>query len=205
VQLQSSSEENKPRVDALSITHFNSEGTNMSNVYCLTGAKMDQKLCKLCYDFDSMAQWAFAKYGVDKNHEQASSIVESMNKLIRSRYKAHNKLYDQVMSEIHYGNPGNKLTQVRKALLACPRRVLSSFHNKIIKSDVDLKDPRTLAAFKAASEILDYFLQLEHDHMRAYLEATETHLGLQRARRRQQTLQAWQSKQECPQGVEGSR
>jgi hypothetical protein len=98
------------------------------------------------------------------------------------------------------------LIEVRKKLVIGPRRVLTSFHNKITKSDdVNLEDPRALAAFKAANEILDYFLQLEHDHMRAYLEAAETHLRLQRARRRQQTLQPLPSKQESPQRAEGTR
>jgi hypothetical protein len=177
----------------------------MNNVYCLLGTKMDKKLCKFHYDLDSMMQLTFAKYGVERDHRQARSIVEFMHNLIRSRYKMHNDLYNKVISAIHHATPRNELTEVRKKLVIGPRGVLTSFHNKITKSDVGLEDPRALAAFKAANEILNYFLQLEHDHMRAYLEATETHLRLQRARRRQQTLQPSQSKQESPQRAEGAR
>jgi hypothetical protein len=176
----------------------------MSNVYCLLGIKMDKTLDQFCDDVENMMQVTFAKYGVDPDHRQASSIIEVMSNLIRSRYKMHSDLYNKAISAIHRATRRNELTEVRKKLVIGPRWVLTSFHNKITKSDVDLEDPRALTAFKAANEVLDYFLQLEHDHLRAYLEAIETHRRLQRARRRQQTLQPSQSKQGSPR-AEGTR
>jgi hypothetical protein len=177
----------------------------MNNVYCLLGTRLDKTLCKFGYDLDSMVRLTFAKYGVERDHRQARYIVEVMDELMRSGYKMHKHLYNKVISELHRPRPKNELIEVRKKLVIGPRRVLTAFHNKITKSDdVNLEDPRALAAFKAANEILDYFLQLEHDHMRAYLEAAETHLRLQRARRRQQTLQPLPSKQGSPQRAEGT-
>jgi hypothetical protein len=170
----------------------------MNNVYSLLATKMNRKLCGFEYDLNSMVRLTFAKYGVERDHPQNCSINKVMDNLIKSRLKMHDDLNYFILS-IHLPRRKNKLNEVRKTLATGPRRILTFFHNKITKNDVDLEDPRTLAAFKAAMEILDYFLQLEHDYLRACLEATETHLRLQRARRRQQTLQPLQSKQESPQ------
>jgi hypothetical protein len=176
----------------------------MNEVYSLLAVKMDTKLQRCYYDLNSMVQLTFAKYGVERDHPRACSIIKVMDNLIKSRLKMHDDLNYFILS-IHRPTRKNELTEVRKTLVSGPRRILTSFHNKITKSDVDLQDPRVLAAFKAAMEILDYFLQLEHDYLRAYLEATETHLRLQRARQRQQSLQHSQLRQESTQRAEGTR
>jgi hypothetical protein len=176
----------------------------MNNVYSLLAAQMNTRLVRFDRDFNSMVQLTAARYGVERDHPQVCSIIRLMDNLIKSRLKMHDDLNCFILS-IHRPMRKNELIEVRKKLVIGPRRVLTSFHNKITKSNVDLENPRTLAAFKAAMEILDYFLQLEHDYLKVYLEATETHLRLQRARLRQQTLQPLESKQESPQRAEGTR
>jgi hypothetical protein len=176
----------------------------MNNVYSLLAVKMDTAL-RDCYDdLNSMINSIGAKYGVERDQPQARLIIKVMETLIRSRFKMLDDLNDFIL-RIHLRTRTNELKEVRKKLVTNPRRALTSFHNKITTSDVDLKDPRALAAFKAANEILECFLRLEHDYMRDYLEATETHLRLQRARQRQQALQASQPEQESPQRAEGAR
>jgi hypothetical protein len=188
------------------VLHFNEERTLMSNVYSLLNENMNRHHRKFSYDLDSTSDSAIARHNVELNDPQVRSVFKSLDNLMTSRYVATDKLYRHNIYAIHHGkNPQKELKDIRAKLADDPRRIVLSFHERLTKNNVDLADPRALAAFKAATEILYHFLQLEHDYMRAYLEEAQTHRRLRRARRRQQTLQLSQSKQKSPQEAEGTR
>jgi hypothetical protein len=153
------------------------------------------------FDYTLNCAWksAIAKYNVDLNDRQVRSVFNSLDNLIRSRRQALDTLYVRSSYAILYEKPHSRLNELRAGLADDPRRVVLSFHKRIAKNKVDLGDPRALAAFEAASHILDRFLQLEHEYIRAYLVEVQTHLRLRRARRRKQTLELSRSKGERPQ------
>jgi hypothetical protein len=177
----------------------------MSNVYSLLNEKMNRHHQQVFYDLDRTSDSAIARQNVELNDRQVRSVLNSPNNLITSRYVGTDSLYSNGIYALHREKPAPELKALRAKLADDPRRVLIEFHKRPTKNNVDLGDPRALAAFKAASEILDHFLQLEHEYMRAYLEEAQTHLRLRRARRRQQTLELSRSKQESPQEAEGTR
>jgi hypothetical protein len=188
------------------VLHFNEKRTHMGNVHHLLDERMQKRLGKFSYDLDNAWRSAITRRYLDPTHGQVRSIFKSLNRLIRDRRDVHDSLCSKNMYAIQRGKiPQNELKELRARLADDPRHVLLSFHKRIANNDVDLDDPDTLAALKAASEILAHFLQLEHDYIRTYLEEAQTHLRLQRARRRQQTLLLSQSKQVSPQKVDGTR
>jgi hypothetical protein len=177
----------------------------MSNVHSLLAEKMNKHLRKFQNDLGSTWVSAVARYNVEQNDRQVRSVFKSLNNLIRPKYDATDRLCRDGIYAIHHGKPNRGLAKIRAELAKAPRRIVLLLHKRLRKNNVNLADPRALAAFKAATEILSHFLQHEHDYMRAYLEEAQTHLRLRRARRRQQTLQLSQSKQESSREAEGPR
>jgi hypothetical protein len=177
----------------------------MSNVYSLLNEKMNRHHQRVFHDLDRTSDSAIARHNVELNDRQVHSVFNSLENLVTSRYDATDRLYSHGIYKLHHGKPARELKELRTKLADDPRHVLISFHKRLRKNNVNLEDPRALAAFKAASEIIDHFLQLEHKYMRAYLVEAQTHLRLRRARRRQQTLELSHSKQESPQEAEGTR
>jgi hypothetical protein len=185
------------------VLHFNQERTHMSKVYSFLNEKIDKRLRRLPDNLESKWNATIHRYKVDPNDRQVRSVFNSLNNIMSSRHDAHERLYNNLIYALHRGKPSHALKEIRAKLVDDPRRVLMELHKRLKKNSIDLDEPRALAAFKAASEILWHFLQLEHDYMRAHLEEAQTHLRLRRARRRQQTLQRSQST--FPQGAESAR
>jgi hypothetical protein len=176
----------------------------MSNVYHLLDHKMNRHFQTFYYNLEEAWKLSIARYSVEHNHRQVRSVFNSLKNLIRSRSQALEALYVHSAYAILYEKRRSKLDDIRARLADDRGRVVISLHKRIANNNVDLDDPRALAAFRAASEILYHFLQLEHEYMRTYLEEAQTHLRLRRARRRQQTLQLLQSKPASPQEAEGT-
>jgi hypothetical protein len=175
----------------------------MSNVHSLLNEKMNRHFDRFSYDLENAWRSAISRYNIDPTHRGVRSVFMPLNNIIGDRYDAHDTLCRHNIHAIHYGkNPQHELRELRTTLADDARRVVISFHKRITKNNVDLEDPRALAAFRAAGEILYHFLQLEHDYIRTYLEEAQTHLRLQRARRRQQTLLLSQSKHASQQDAE---
>jgi hypothetical protein len=151
--------------------------------------RTDEKNRELRQTTKSMMTATFAKYRVDREYWQSVLILEPLYDVIQSRYDMLDDLHDRVSSVLNSGKTKKELSEIRKKLTTGPRRVRVAFHNEITRRDVDLENPKALAAFKAASESLDYFLQLEHEYMKTYLEAIRNHVRLRRARRRQKNVQ----------------
>ena len=172
-----------------------------ANIYRIFDLRMNEKGRGLHQALESMIKSTYAKYRVDQDFWQSDLILQPMYDVIQSRYEMSDELDRRVSWALNSGRTKNEMHAIRKNLTTGPRRVLVTFHNKITKRDVDLENPKALAAFKAANEILNYFLELEHEYMKSYLEGIRTHARLRRARRRQQTSQPEQSKQACPQVV----
>jgi len=176
----------------------------MNNVYSLLHENVNRHHKKLFYDLDNSLALAIAKYNVDLNDRQARSVFNSLSNLTTSRYVATDTLCSNGIYALHREKPAPELKALRATLADDPRRVLISLHRRLAKNDVDLGDPKALAAFKAATELLGHFVQLEHDYIKTYLEEAQSHLRLRRARRRQQTIELSQPKQESPQEAEGT-
>ena len=166
----------------------------------------DLRMCAISRESDQalerMMAATFAKYRVDHEYWQSGLILDPLYDVIQSRYEMRRELDYRVSSVLNSGRTKNELNEIRKKLTTGPRRVRLAFHNKIMKRDVDLENPKALAAFKAASDILDFFMELEHEYMKTHLEAIRTHVRLRRARRRKQIIQPSQLKQDCPQEAE---
>jgi hypothetical protein len=175
----------------------------MAAVYHLLSARLNKSHDECYSGLERTIAVTATKHRVEWNHQQTRSIFDALGDITKSRRKAQERLYDRGLSMLLGGRSENEMAEIRKKLADDPRRVLTVFQNRIINSDVGLDDPQTLAAFKAATEILGYCLQLEHDYMRAYLEAARTHLRLKRRRRAQPAPQHPQSKEEPPQTAEG--
>jgi hypothetical protein len=176
-----------------------------ANIYRIFDLRMNEKSRALHQALMSTIKSTYAKYRVDQDYWQSALILQPMYDVIGSRYEMHNELDFRVSRALNSGKTKNEMREIRKNLTTGPRRTLVTFHNKITKREVDLENPKALAAFKAANEILDYFLELEHEYMKSYLEAIRTHVRLRRARRRQKNIQPSQPNQDCPQGAESSQ
>jgi hypothetical protein len=176
-----------------------------ADVYRIFDLRMDEKSRELHQALKSMTASTFAKYRVDHEYWQSGLILDPLYDVIVSRYEMRKELDYRVASVLNSGRTKNVLNETRKKLTTGPRRVRLAFHNKIMKRDVDLENPKALAAFKAASDILDFFMELEHEYMKTYLEAIRNHVRLRRARRRQKNIQPSQPNQDCPQGAESSQ
>jgi hypothetical protein len=177
----------------------------MSTVYSLLSARVHNILSKFSYDLDRMWNSTIAAYHIDPKYPHVRRVFELLSDTMTSRYKKCDKLYDESLFAINYEERRHGLGEIRKKLADDPRRVLTSFHNKITKSEVDLHDPRAATAFKAANELLYSFLKLEHDYMRAFLETAQGHLRLHRQRRRQQASQLSHANQDSRQRAESGR
>jgi hypothetical protein len=176
-----------------------------ADVYRIFDLRMDEKDRELHQALERMMTATFAKYRVDREYWQSVLILEPLYDAIRLRYEMRDNLHYRVSSVLNAGRMKMVMREIRKRLTTGPCRVRIAFHSKIKNRDVDLENPKALAAFKAAGEILDCFMELEHEYMKTYLEAIRNHVRLRRARRRQKNVQPSQSNQGCPQGAESSQ